>query len=65
MTPDYTDLELRVVDRIIGLESRLRTDADYAERDAAWDKADQDSRETTRARLTTVGDVLAAIRDSR
>lgn len=27
-----------VVDRIIGMEGRLRADADYAERDAAWDR---------------------------
>lgn len=29
-----------VVDRIIGLEARLRTDADYTERDAEWERRD-------------------------
>lgn len=51
-----------VVDRIIGMESRLRTDADYTERDAAWDKdAEPDHREAVKS----LGAILDRIEASR
>lgn len=50
-----------VVDRIIGLEQRLRSDADYAERDAAWEQAETpDHREA----VTALGAVISRIADS-
>lgn len=51
-----------VVDRIIGMESRLRTDADYRERDAEWQREHEpDGREATAslaAILGRIGDSL-------
>lgn len=51
-----------VVERVIGLEASLRTDADYAERDEQWDRRDNaDHRESVR----TLGQILQRIEDSR
>lgn len=51
-----------VVDRIIGMESRLRSDADYAERDAAWDKAAEPTHSES---VMALGAVLERIEASR
>lgn len=51
-----------VVDRIIGMEARLRTDADYAERDEAWNRQDDP---THREAVTSLAGILERIEASR
>jgi hypothetical protein len=50
-----------VVDRIIGMDARLRADADYNERDVAFDRDDPDHREAVMA----LGDIFSRIEASR
>lgn len=50
-----------VVDRIFGLEARLRTDADYTERDAGWER---DGRPDEREAVASLGRIIARISDS-
>ena len=51
-----------VVDRIIGMESRLRSDADYAERDARWDR---DQAPDHREAVMALGAILDRLDASR
>lgn len=51
----------QVVDGIIGLEDRLREDAGYVEREAAWDR---DHRPTYREAVQSLGAILGRVADS-
>lgn len=51
----------QVVDQIIGLESRLREDADYADRSSA---AEREERPTYREAVTTIAAIVARIAGS-
>lgn len=50
------------IDRISGMRSRVREDADFAEKDARYEQAD---RPTYRESLTALADILRRIDDSR
>ncbi len=50
-----------VVDRIIGLEARLATDADELMRDDAWSRKDEP---TPRSSLVSLHDIIQRIADS-
>lgn len=52
----------QVVDRIIGIEERLRSEADDNERDTEWDKADQP---THRQAVMSLGAILERLEQSR
>lgn len=51
----------QVVDRIIGLETRLRQDAELSDRDAEWDR---ERRPSYREAVTSIAAILTRIGDS-
>lgn len=51
-----------VVDRIIGYEARLRTDADYVERDVEWERKDHPDH---RQAVQSLAGILERIEASR
>lgn len=51
-----------VIDRIIGLEARLRTDADYADKDAQWSRQDDPTHGEA---VMTLADIMSRIEASR
>lgn len=51
-----------VVDRIIGMEQRLRSDADYRDRDSKWEK---DTAADHREAAMSLGAILARLEASR
>lgn len=55
----------QVVDGIIGLEARLREDADEADRIAAWERANDDDRVGHEDSVKALGAIMQRIDDSR